>query len=89
MSEKTTFRLRIKFGSLIFGTLAGVGYLVLMQQYGATTLTAGKLLLAVLLGLVGGIVIPSLATLIPRKKKSAPDVMSASPNPVDSQGGTQ
>jgi len=71
-APKRGFRVRFKPWSMILALLAGVGYLVLLQQYGLMVITTGKLLMAAAMGLVAGVLLPTLATLIPHKQRPKP-----------------
>lgn len=71
--QKTGFHVVISWTGLLFGAMAGIGYLVLLQQFGVWPLTTATLALALVLGLVCGVLFPSLATLIrPRSNEPKP-----------------
>lgn len=82
--EKSGFRLVIKWSSIVWSLVALIGYMILMQQYGVFALTTDKMLLFAGLGIAFGVLLPTLATLIPKKEKAASSEAMATP--MDSQG---
>jgi hypothetical protein len=72
MDERTGFHIVVRPWRILLGLALGLGYLLLLQQYGVTTFTTGKLVLYMIIGVVVAIAMPTLATLIPRRAAKAP-----------------
>lgn len=69
--ERTGFHFVLRPWRILLGLGLGLGYLLLLQQYGVTTFTTGKLVLYMVIGVVVAVLMPTLATLIPRKQRAA------------------
>lgn len=69
--EKQGFHFVLRPWRILLGLALGLGYLLLLQQYGVTTFTTGKLVLYMVIGVVVAVLMPTLATLIPRKQAAA------------------
>jgi hypothetical protein len=64
--------MRIRWTSVLFGGLAGLGFLVLLQQYSVTTLTTAKLIwVPILSALLGGLMGISAPAIEQRRKGGA------------------
>lgn len=61
---------------ILLGLAIGLGYLLLLQQYGVTTFTTGKMIGYMLVGIVLAVAMPTLATLIPRRRRDAAPAMA-------------
>ncbi len=69
--EKVGFHFVLRPWRILLGLALGLGYLLLLQQYGVTTFTTGKLVMYMVIGVVVAVLMPTLATLIPRKQSAA------------------
>jgi len=79
MEETRGFHFVFRPWRILIGLLFGVGYMILLQQYGIMTISVGKLVMFGLLGIVIGIALPTLATLIPRRERKRPSAAAMPP----------
>jgi hypothetical protein len=63
------FRLKISILAIGCALLSAIGFVVLFQQMGAVYLTTTVVVLSLVLGLVAGIVLPTLAATFARRRK--------------------
>ena len=71
MSESSASRWRVRFSPLgiVGGLIGAIGLLVLLQQSGSVFPTIGVIIVAGVLGLIVGIVLPSLAQVITTRRQ--------------------
>lgn len=69
-SESSTKKVVIRPLQMVLGALAAFGILVLLQQYGVTTFTTVKLVVALILGAVFGFGLSNLSGMMARSRAS-------------------